>query len=112
VTDRGLENLLDLDGETFQLDRGYWTKFEVRRVKPSVEVPHGIRYSLTLHDQHGKRLFGFDNAHAIPKAHKYGARRVEWDHKHAEERVTAYFYTDSGRLLQDFWGEVSKLLEA
>lgn len=112
MTDRGLANLLDLNGETFQLDGGYWTKFEVRRIKPTIEVPHGIRYSLTLHDRRGKRLFGLDNAHAIPKARKYGARRVEWDHKHDEERVTAYLYTNSGKLLEDFWHAVNRLIEA
>ena len=29
--DRSLETLLDLDGEIFPMDNGYWTKFEARR---------------------------------------------------------------------------------
>ena len=111
MKDYGLPNLLDLNGETFQLDRGYWTKFEVRRVEPTAEIPHGIRYSLTLHDQHGKRLLGFDNAHPIPRARGYGVRKVEWDHRHEQERVTTYLFTDSGKLLEDFWDAVSRLLE-
>jgi hypothetical protein len=31
----GLENLLNLDGEMFPMDNGYWTKFEARRVPVS-----------------------------------------------------------------------------
>lgn len=29
----GLETLLDLDGMTYRLDKGYWVKFEVRLVQ-------------------------------------------------------------------------------
>ena len=29
----GLENLLNLDGEIFPMETGYWTKFEARRVR-------------------------------------------------------------------------------
>jgi len=52
----GLEALLDLDGEVFCLDSGYWTKFEVKRVEASVAIPHGIRYSLTLYDRFNRRI--------------------------------------------------------
>lgn len=62
----GLEVLLDLHGEVFPMgDDGFWTKFEAWRVEPSEHIPHGIRYSLTLHDKHNKRVLGYDNAHAI-----------------------------------------------
>ena len=30
-----LENLLNLDGETFPMDNGYWVKFEVQKIKAS-----------------------------------------------------------------------------
>jgi hypothetical protein len=56
--------LLDLDGEVIVQDRGYWVKIEARRRNPSPHVPRGIDYSLTLHDKYGKRVLGFDNAHA------------------------------------------------
>ena len=46
-----LDTLLDLDGEIFPMDNGYWTKFEASRVIPTPQIPHGIRYSLTLHDR-------------------------------------------------------------
>jgi hypothetical protein len=45
--DASLETLLDLDGEIFPMDNGYWTKFEAHRVTPTKQIPHGIRYSLT-----------------------------------------------------------------
>ena len=49
--DETLETLLDLDGEIFPMENGYWTKFEATRVKPSQQIPYGVRYSLTLHDR-------------------------------------------------------------
>ena len=61
--DTSLETLLDLGGEVFPMDNGYWTKFEARRVKPTEQIPHRIRYSLTLHDGNNIRILGFDNAH-------------------------------------------------
>jgi hypothetical protein len=47
-------------------------------------IPHGIRYSLTLHDQSGVRILGYDNAHSI-KLHsrfKYAGQILPYDHKH------------------------------
>ena len=71
--DNTLENLLELDGERFVVDDqlGYWVKFEVKRTTITLERPHGVKYSLTLHDRHNKRIMGFDNAHAI----EYGRKR-------------------------------------
>ena len=51
TTVNDLENLLNLHGEVFPMDNGYWVKFEAYQVKVSKSVPHGIRYSLTLHDK-------------------------------------------------------------
>ena len=47
----GLDTLLDLDGSILEQESGYWMKIEVRRVPMSRHAPHGIRYSLTLHDE-------------------------------------------------------------
>ena len=63
--DKTLETLLDLNGEIFPMENGYWTKFEASRVTPIRQIPHGIRYSLTLHDRNNTRILGFDNAHAV-----------------------------------------------
>ena len=75
--DASLDTLLDLDGEIFPMDNGYWTKFEASRVIPTPQIPHGIRYSITLHDRNNTRVLGFDNAHTLkPKKKKYGARKI------------------------------------
>jgi hypothetical protein len=84
-----LDFLLDLDGEVIVQDSGYWVKIEARRRDPSPQVPHGIDYSLTLHDKYGKRVLGFDNAHAAPKkSGRFSPRRVEYDHWHPDGRTT------------------------
>jgi hypothetical protein len=68
--DETLVTLLNLDGEIFPMDSGYWTKFEAYRVNPEPYMPHGVRYSLTLHDRYNRRVLGFDNAHAVKPARK------------------------------------------
>ena len=44
TVDTTLETLLDLDGEIFPMDNGYWTKFEAYRAALSPQIPHGIRF--------------------------------------------------------------------
>ena len=44
--DASLETLLDLDGEVFPMDNGYWTKFEACRVEPTKQIPHIIETTL------------------------------------------------------------------
>lgn len=56
--DQGLETLLDLNGVIIQQEKGYWVKFEVSQTPVTKERPHGLRYSLTLHDKYGKRIMG------------------------------------------------------
>lgn len=95
--DASLESLLELNGERFLLDNGYWTKIEARIVDPSDEVPHGIKYSLTLHDKNNTRILGYDNAHGIkPKKKKYKVNIVEWDHKHEKNKIKPYEFENVG----------------
>jgi hypothetical protein len=74
--DPGLDVLLDLDGISFAVDAAgnHTVRFVVHEVPPSPERPHGLSYSLTLHDQTGTRLVGFDNAHAAPAGKRRGRR--------------------------------------
>ena len=111
--DRSLDTLLDLDGEVILVGDGpYWTKFVVKRVPVSKERPHGLRYSLTLHNGDGERVLGFDNAHAVQEGSGPGARmRVEHDHRHRLGAVRHYEYTNAGSLLADFWEAVIAFLE-
>jgi len=107
-----LEVLLSMDGEIFHLDGGFWTKFEVRKVEPTGSIPHGVRYSLTLHAANNQRVFGIDNAHA-PKLRrkKYAAKKTTWDHKHQMDKVKNYEFDSPEKLLKDFWMEVDQILK-
>lgn len=98
--------LLGLHGQILVVDEraGHWVKFVVREVPVSQDRPHGLDYSLTLHDASGERLAGFDNAHPV-KGSK-GAR----DHRHRFKNVRPYEYRSAARLLEDFWREVDKIL--
>lgn len=107
-----LLNLLALNNEIFPLENGYWTKFEVLQTTPTKQIPHGIKYSLTLHDRHNKRILGFDNAHGVKlKTNKYAARKITWDHKHLQNKIMDYEFETAGQLLEDFWLEVNKIFE-
>ena len=110
--DASLETLLDLDGGVFLMDSGYWAKFEASRVDSTKQIPHGIWYSLTLHDRNNTRIFGFDNAHGHkPKRKKYGARKVTWDHEHKMEKIHNYEFESAGQLIEDFWKAVEEVLK-
>ncbi len=114
--DAGLDALLDLDGSILDQGDGYWVKITVRLVgTPSAERPHGISYSLTLHDPYNQRILGFDNAHAIkPMGNtKYSGQRVEYDHKHRgiKDKGVPYRFVDCYQLLKDFFNEVDRVLK-
>lgn len=105
-----LENLLVLNGEIFPMDNGYWTKIEAWRVPVSDNIPHGIRYSLTLHDRNNTHVIGYDNAHAVkPIRKRFGAVKSTWDHMHRLNKVESYEFESTDQLLEDFWNEVVKI---
>jgi hypothetical protein len=111
-----IDTLLDLDGVIIEQAGGCWTKFEVRRItQPTEEIPHGIRYSFTLHDRHGGRIMGFDNAHAVKsqKKGKYQGRKTyDHRHRHSTDEGIPYEFVNGHQLLKDFWFEVDKILHA
>ncbi len=100
--DPGIETLLDLDGEIIDQGHGYWVKIVVRRVDVTAEVPRGIRYSLTLHGTQGKRILGYDNAHAVKPSRKfkYAGRVLAYDHKHrhVSDKGLPYEFQDAHQL--------------
>ena len=103
--------MLDLHGQTFFVDENHWVKFEVRRIEATPEKPHGLSYSLTLHDASGERLVGFDNAHAVSDVKGPGGKaKRKFDHKHRLRTIRPYDYSDAGTLLEDFWAEVDAVL--
>ena len=112
--DPGLETLLDLDGQVLVVDPAgrYWVRFGVRRVAKSPGCPHGLSYSMSLHDSGGNRLVGFDNAHPVRRSRGPGGKG-EWsfDHKHRLGTVRPYRFRSAAALLEDFWCEVDAVLK-
>jgi len=113
--DKGLDYLLDLDGEILVQDAGYWVKIEARRLKkPTTECPHCIKYSLTLHNKFGERILGFDNAHPImvKQPGRFSGRVVVYDHMHdsSSGEVLPYLFDSAEQLVTDFFCEVDKFL--
>jgi hypothetical protein len=108
-----LAYLLDYDGARYLFDEGYWVKIEVKRTTPTQQRPHGLSYSLTLHDPDGKRLLGFDNAHAVPPlGGRYKAKPKAHDHWHRTEadKGRPYVFRSAVQLVQDFLDEVDRVL--
>jgi hypothetical protein len=103
--DYELKVLLDLDGHEFDFASKYIVKYRVRRVSATRGRPSGIKYSLTLHDPKGKRIYGIDNAHTA-------GRRRGFDHQHRyrSNRRVAYEYRGPMVLLEDFLKEVERIL--
>lgn len=112
--DPGIETLLDLHGQIIDQGDGYWVKIEAWKTTPMSAIPHGIRYSLSLHEPAGKRILGYDNAHAAkpPKERKYAGRIVAFDHKHRHisDKGMPYEFTDAYQLLADFFADVDRVL--
>lgn len=114
--DRSIETLLELDGSLFEQEGGFWMKIEANRVDATEFIPHGIRYSLTLHNQHGTRVLGYDNAHAVkpPGKFKFAGRRLPYDHRHrtASDKGVPYEFDSAQELLEDFFAEVDRVIAA
>ena len=56
--DYEMECLLNLNGAKFFRDDGYWYQVEVKLTERTPERPHGLSYSMTLHDKNNNRVFG------------------------------------------------------
>lgn len=112
--DAGIKNLLDLHGSIIDQGNGYWIKMEAWQVKATDNIPHGVRYSLTLHEPYGKRILGYDNAHAVkpPKKFKFSGHRLPYDHKHrhVSDQGVPYHFASASQLLEDFFAEVDRVL--
>ena len=109
-----IDTLLDLDGSVLDQGDGYWIKIEARRIEITRECPHGIRYSLTLHEPYGKRILGYDNAHMVkpPKKFKYAGRILAFDHRHrhASDHGVPYEFKDAQQLINDFFADADRVL--
>jgi Family of unknown function (DUF6516) len=112
--DTAIDALLDLHGSIIDQGAGYWIKLEAWRVDACLSVPHGIRYSLTLHEPHGTRILGYDNAHGVkpPSKFKYAGRILSHDHKHrhVSDKGVHYEFKDAQALINDFFRDVDSVL--
>ena len=113
VRDHTLEYLLAFDGRLHWMLDDYHLKFEIRKIKPTAYRPHGLRYAFTLHDPSGKRLLGFDNAHAVmpPGAHKERPATADHWHRTEDDKGRPYKFVDADKLLADFFKEVNRVLK-
>ena len=111
---RGITTLLDLHQEVIDQDNSYWVKIEAWEVQASDAVPHGVRYSLTLHNPKGLRILGYDNAHSVKIRSGYSGRKLAYDHKHrsATDPGIRYEFKDAHQLLCDFFEDVDRALTA
>ncbi|WP_303903418.1 toxin-antitoxin system TumE family protein [Thiohalomonas denitrificans] len=112
---KGLETLLDLDGQIFGQEGGYWIKVEAQRVAATPNRPHGVSYSLTLHAIDGGRVLEFDNAHAVRvRGNRFSGRSLEYDHRHRteEDEGIPYEFETPEQLLADFFQAVDRYLKA
>src|ERR1700693_1211886 len=111
--EHALEFLLAFDGHVHHLDGDYWLKFEVTRVGPTTERPHGLSYSFTLHAPDGTRLVGFDNAHSVPATGSRFKRPPDandhW-HRTKSDPGRPYQFKDAETLIDDFFNEVERML--
>jgi len=102
--DEPMRRLLDYDHRRYWLINGWSVRFRIAEVDVSVERPHGIRYSFTLHDVDGIRLLGYGNAHGVPRAQGY-------DHRHRfrhTKQLIAYEFRGADELLCDFFAAVER----
>src|SRR6266852_5885180 len=111
--DHTLEFLLAFDGRVHHLEKGYWIKFEIKRVEATKRRPFGLSCSFALHAPDGTRLVGFDNAHGVAAVGSQFKRRSRAsDHWHRTENDPGrpYEFKDADTLLQDFFREVRRVL--
>lgn len=66
-------------------------------------------------EPYGKRILGYDNAHAVkpPKKFKYAGTKLPYDHKHrhVSDKGVSYEFKDAHQLLSDFFVEVDRVLK-
>jgi hypothetical protein len=113
TAEHALEFLLAFNGRVHRYEGGYWLKFEIARTTVTPARPHGLRYSFTLHGPDGKRLVGFDNAHAVSvnkgRRKKLSKESDHWHRTHTDSG-TPYRFVDAATLIDDFFSEVERVL--
>lgn len=108
------EALIDsYDGVQYVFEQGFYARFKFRKTD-AMNDPHPYRYALSLHAPSGKRLMGFDNAHAVTrKAGRFARRSETADHWHRDrsDKGRPYNFESPQKLLDDFFAEVERVLK-
>lgn len=101
------ETLLDMNGFHFNYKGTYSVKYE------ATKTSNGVKYSLTLHDEFGTRVIGYDNAHPIKVSKGYKGKKfaVHHWHKSKECKGVEYLFSTYGKLMEDFYISVDKYIE-
>lgn len=89
-------------------------RFRVKRAEATREKPHGISYSLTFRAADGRRLMGYDNAHAVPhRGGRFVERQPAFDHWHRDEtdEGRVYRFETAEKLIADFFDEIERILK-
>src|SRR5262245_27672356 len=106
----GWDYLLELHGSRIGYDNGYWVAIRVARVEPDEQRPHGLHYSLTLHDETGERILGYDNSHIVDAGSgpaRRSRRPAGSDHiDRRGRRSLPYTFTTPFKLVEDFFNAV------
>ena len=112
--DPTIEWFLDLDGTIHFVDEKcrYRVKIETKRTDVTPERPHGLSYSLTLHDANNERILGFDNAHPVRASEGPGGRKHRfYDHRHRYDKTRVYRFVNTETLITDFYKAVDRILD-
>ncbi|MCD9496703.1 MULTISPECIES: toxin-antitoxin system TumE family protein [Photobacterium] len=113
----GLDMLLELHGTECHHDDpdGYYWRIEAWKIEKNKDRPHGLSYRLTLHNNHNKRIMGYDNAHQVKatKRHKITGVKKSYDHKHRHpsDKGIPYEFESPAKLIEDFFASVDEVLE-
>jgi len=109
-----LEYLLDYDGTIYYYEYGYHMRFQFKRVPVTDRHPHGLKYSLTLHDDRGNRILGFDNGHNAPNlgsSHKRMQAEADHWHRTEDDPGRPYEFISIEKLLDDFFNEAKRVFQ-
>ena len=112
--DPTIEWFLELDGTIHFVDERckYRVKIEAKRTDATPERPHGLSYSLTLHDADNQRILGFDNAHPVRARKGPGGKKHRYhDHRHHYDKTRVYHFVDTATLITDFYKAVDRILD-
>ena len=112
--DPTIEWFLELDGTIHFVDERckYRVKIEAKRTDATPERPHGLSYSLTLHDADNQRILGFDNAHPVRARKGPGGKKHRFhDHRHRYDETRVYYFVDTATLITDFYKAVDRILD-